>query len=337
MVLLAVAVVVGLSRRGERLPLAEHRVLYDVSDRDAALWFVDRYPDYFQVGETHFAEWLEGLPEHERIFVIAMGNTLAWAWLERELEALDAEDLDGLSRQAIARTRGATLNQLEIRLEALSPDMPSVEFTASAGEPKFADEVFARLVRGATNCDGQNHVAAMLLNAELSDRKLDARARLLSIDSHMLVRVDGPELAQPLYVDAWSNLPPFVLDEQPAARGAIVEPGELPALLPGLVGREYREVEVYTRGHASWVAPTTGRRAPRRGTTLNITAPPMDQASLDRVEDRWRLYFYARVLDLYDDPRAADLYQRAIDRACDPNGPRNFVCMASIEFLARLE
>lgn len=86
------AIGVGLGRPPPPEPPEHFRVELDVPPVEAALWFADRYPEYFTSGEDGFEYWLEGLHERDREFVLAMGQTLTWAWVEHELAGFTARD-----------------------------------------------------------------------------------------------------------------------------------------------------------------------------------------------------------------------------------------------------
>jgi hypothetical protein len=311
------------------------RVELDVPPVEAALWFATRYPDYFTSGETGLDEWLDGLAPNDRDFVLAMGQTLTWAWVEHELASFDAEDPKGLARESSVVIRRETLNQLELNV-ADFPDVEGIEFNAWVGDPEFSGEVFARLIRGVSNCEGQNHLVAILLDTALESDVaggLEIDAMMIGIEpGHELVRLRGPALDQPIYVDAWSNLPPFTLDSL-ASLGA-----SPPPVVPGLASRPPYTASIYAEGIEAEVEPLSDRHAPTRSVDLEIRAPALDEASLASIDDAWRLYLYARILHVYDDPRAGDLYRMVIARHCEsePPAPRRFVCEASRLLVERL-
>ena len=60
-------------------------------------------------------------------------------------------------------------------------------------------------------------------------------------------------------------------------------------------------------------------------------------ASLARIDDPWQLYLYARVLHLYDDPRAGELYRHLLERHCDEHNWRRIdACAASVRLHKRV-
>jgi hypothetical protein len=319
-----------------------YQVSLDVPPVEAALWFASRYPEYFTSGEKGLDAWLDGLDPRDRDFVVAMGQTLTWAWIEHELAGFEARELEGLAREATVVVRSETLNQLELNVDHY-PEVAGIEFDAYIGEPNFAAGVFARLVRGVSNCEGQNHLLVVLLDAALDPRVTELPeidALMLGVpDGHELVRLRGSTLAQPVYVDAWSNLPPFTLDpDLPHAAPLLAELGQAPApVLPGAEARPPYTAEIYAQADADEIELITGRDAPTKAVDLEIRAPKLDRESLARIEDPWTLYLYARILDVYDDPRAAELYGLVKTRECGEHAvPRTFLCAAATALLARL-
>jgi hypothetical protein len=314
-----------------------HRVELEVPAVEAALWFVARYPEYFTSGEDGFGPWLAGLDASDREFVLAMGQTLAWAWVEHELEGMTAQAPDGLARETIGVVRRKTLNQLEVNLEPLG-ESEQMSLLAYVGDEHFADGVFARLVRGASNCEGQNHLLAMLLDAGLESTGLDAD--MAGIESgHELVRVSGSALAQPMFVDAWSNLPPFCVDgSKPHVAPLLAELGDPPErLIPGFPARPPEASSWYAQTQSTSIPVQPERNAPTMPVSLEVRAPALDPDSLARIDDPWRLYLYARVLHLYDDPRAGDLYLHLLERHCSEHGwQRIYVCATSMQLRKRV-
>jgi hypothetical protein len=322
-------------------PAVPHRVELDVPPVEAALWFVARYPEYFTSGEDGFATWLESLDPRDREFVLAMGQTLAWAWVEHELSSFVEHDPEGLAREAIVVIRHKTLNQLEVGLEPLG-EAEHMSLLAYLGDEHFSDGVFARLVRGASNCDGQNHLLALLLDTALEtvDGGSGLDADMVGIpNGHELVRVSGPTLAQPMFVDAWSNLAPFTVDSsKPRVAPLLAELEDPPArLLPDFPARPPQPSSWYAQTESSRIVVLPERDAPSKPVSLLVRAPALDPASLAHIDDPWRLYLYARVLHLYDDPRASELYQQLVERHCDEqNWRRMYVCATSVRLRKRV-
>ncbi|MFV8754826.1 hypothetical protein ACNOYE_30130 [Nannocystaceae bacterium ST9] len=306
------------------------RVELDVPPVEAALWFAAHYPKYFTSGEAGLDAWLDGLAPNNRDFVLALGQTLTWAWVEHELAGFESEDPKGLAREATVAIRHETLNQLELNV-AHFPDVAGIEFNAWVGDPGFAGEVFARLIRGVSNCEGQNHLVAILLDTALESKVLGVPgidALMIGIEpGHELVRLRGPTLEQAIYVDAWSNLPPFTLD-------SLASLGDSPPpVVPGVASRPPFSASIYAEASETRIEPLSDRHAPTRTVDLEIRAPALDEASLAKLEDPWKLYLYARILHVYDDPRAGDLYRMVLARHCES---RRFVCEASRLLLERL-
>ena len=211
--------------------LASYRVAYEEPTVEAALWFVLRYPEYFTSGEGEgLGAWLDGLEPSEREFVVAMGTSLAWAWVEHELEGFEGQTPLDLAVDASVVVRHKTLNQLEVPLEPHAK-REQIEMLAYAGDSCFAAGVFARLLRGASNCEGQNHLVALLLDAALEGRDIDAY--LVGVPGgHDITRMSGPGLAQPVFVDAWANLPPFTIDPGRHREAPLLqELGDVPEVL----------------------------------------------------------------------------------------------------------
>jgi hypothetical protein len=326
-----IGVVLAIVRRPTPPPDSPipHRVALDVPPVEAALWFVARYPEYFTSGEDGFSTWLASLDARDREFVLAMGQTLAWAWVEHELAGFSEHQPEGLAREAIGVIRRKTLNQLEVGLEPLE-QVEQISLLAYFGDEHFSDAVFARLVRGASNCEGQNHLLALLLDSafETVDGGLGLDADMAGIQNgHELVRVSGPTLAQPMFVDAWSNLAPFTVDaDKPAAR-----------LLPEFPWRPPQPASWYAEAERTTIVMLPERDAPTKPVSLEVRAPALDPASLERIDDPWRLYLYARVLHLYDDPRAGELYPHLLERHCmKHNWQRIYVCATSMQLRKRV-
>jgi hypothetical protein len=332
-----VAVAVALWPSSQPEQAVPHRVELDVPPVDAALWFVARYPGYFTSGEEGLAPWLASLEEREREFVLAMGQTLAWAWVEHELASFTAQDPEGLAREAIGVIRHKTVNQLEVNLEPLG-ESEHMSLLAYVGNPDFANGIFARLVRGASNCEGQNHLLALLLDVALEPEGLDAD--MAGIESgHELVRVTGPTLAQPMFVDAWANIPPFCVDaSRPGAAPLLAELGDPPErLLPDFRARPPEPASWYAQTTSFPIAVYPEREAPTKPVDLEVRAPSLDPDSLARA-DPWRLYLYARVLHLYDDPRARELYEYLLERDCSVHGWQQiYVCATSMQLRKRTQ
>jgi hypothetical protein len=320
----------------------EHfHVELDLPPVETALWFAARYPEYFTSGEAGLGPWLDGLDPRDRDFVIAMGQTLTWAWIEHEVAGFDAREPSGVAREAITVIRLETLNQLDLNAEQY-PDVEGIEFNAYLGDPEFAAGVFARLVRGVSNCEGQNHLLALLLDAALERDVVGWPAIDATMagtgSGHELVQLRGPTLAQPIYVDAWSNLPAFTVDASLPGRAPLLEELGEAAVVPGVAGRAPLSKSVYAESTGTVVELLVKRDAPSKPVDLEVRAPALDEASLARVEDPWRVYLFARILDIYDDPRAAGLYRWVIERRCgDRLRAPVFVCAASTALLERLE
>ena len=336
--LAAAGVYLGL--RGSE-PAPEHfRVESQVPPLDTALWFVDRFPNYFLSGEEGLEAYLDSLDPRDREYVLAQAQTLVWTWVEHELETIDTREPAALANAAAAAVRRETLNQLEFNLDS-EEDESLPELNTYIEHPMFTAGVFARLVRGGTNCEGQNHLVAVLLGAGLEPPLSwvpHLEAEMVGVDRHVLVATDGLDAAQPVYVDAWSNLGAFTLDpELPRLAPSVDEfGGTPPPVIPGLIGRGPRPPQEYAPALRRALPMEPGREAPTMAVALDIRAPSLDEARLERLDDPWRVYLYARVLDIYDDPRASELYRWIRNHHCEEWPARkNFVCVASAVFVAR--
>ena len=349
----------GVALWGPRQPVAvdmhrRYRVELDRPPVEVALWFADQFPEYFRSGEVGLGPWLDSLDPRDRDFVLALAQTSTWTWVELELgvDGFDESDPEAIALAASAAVRDKTLNQLELDVEDFH-EVDAIEFASSVDQPEFAAGAFARLVRGVSNCEGQNHLVAILLDEALDARRWvsPVETRMLSVQipagpddevdaGHELVRVDGPGLGQPMFVDAWSNLPPFCLDPtRPHAAALLTELGPSPRpVVAGVPGRPPLPAANYLEVRAVEVAPLVARDAPSKAVDLVIRPPDLDPAALAREHDIWKLYLYARILHIYDDPRAAELYQLVRARDCGefPDRPRTFFCAAATQLLARV-
>ncbi len=237
---------------------------------------------------------------------------------------------------------GRGLDRVEIspRRDSVGPSTVVVtERPADLGEaqPGVGREAWPRR-------EGQNHLLAVLLEAGLDPGvaplpKITVRMSGTEAN-HELVRLDGPTLAQPIYVDAWSNLPPSTLDPtQPGAAPSLTSLGSSPPkVVPGAAGRAPFDARIYAEGDVLAIPPLSPRKAPTKPVDLDLRAPALDPASLTREQNPWKLYLYARILHVFDDPRAAELYRMVIERECGKRkGPRPFRCAASTLLLQRLD
>lgn len=324
---------------GEPYQLPNHyRVELEVPPVDAALWFAARYPQYFTSGEHGLQTWLDGLDPRDRVFVLAMAQTLTWAWVEHELASFEARELNGVARESTIAVRHKTLNQLELDFDR-HREQDGIELNAFFGDRHFEAGVFARLGRGASNCEGQNHLLAVLLGAALEPEIewIPAVTVLMAgVPRHELVRLSGVQLAQPVFVDAWSNLPAFTVDPSRAGNAPLLaELGDPPPpVVPGLITREPFLDSEYASSDLTWIELIPERDAPTKRVSLKVRAPALDAAALARIEDPWRIYLYARILHIYDDPRAAGIYRFVLEHHCDSQW--TFVCVASAKLLQRV-
>jgi hypothetical protein len=192
-------------------------------------------------------------------------------------------------------------------------------------EREFSDAAFARLVRGFSNCDGVNHVLALLL----TQREPDTHLYEFGGDSsggdygHTLAVIPGHDA--PIFVDAWADFGLMVLSAS-AAQGVPtwdqIPTGDTPNH-GGLYSREDYERSTRVRK----VELDYGLRHDQPAdTTIPSDLPP--------ITDARSAYLRARVFDLYGLEREAlPLYQQAADMACVNS--KAAVCQLATVFIAR--
>ena len=111
-----------------------------------------------------------------------------------------------------------------------------------------------------------------------------------------------------------------------------------PPVIPGLVGRTPHPVEAYVNSRGLPIPLVPARRAPTKPVDLEISAPELDRASLARIRDPWKIYLFARILHIYDDPRASELYAFILDHHCETiQKERAFVCTMTGLLAPRVE
>ena len=336
------AVVSPLWRPPAQEPPDHFRVELQASALDSALWFVARYPEYFTTGEAGLLPWLDSLDPRDRVFVLAMAQTLAWTWFEHESDQFASTQPVDLAREASLAIRAKALSQLDVNFGE-AETVEGLDLWATITEPEFAPGVFARLVRGATNCEGYAHLLAVLLDVALDARqdgpwwRPKLRSDITGLHGHNLAMVHGPELAQPIFVDAWSNLPPFCYDRsRPATAIPLAELAQHGPLIEGDPGREPSPAPEYARAGPIIIDLVPERDAPTLPVALRVEAPSLDADSLARIDDPWRVFLFARVLQLYDDPRAAEVYAHLLARHCEGlRGLRPYPCMIAMTFRDR--
>lgn len=336
------ALVAALLLRRREPPPALYRVDPGVPAIDAALWLVDRYPGYFDgVEGDEFAAFSAQVPAHERAFVLSLAHHLAWVWVEREAAAIFREaggaenlSLGTLGRAATRRIRDQTLNQLEISIH------DGLERTAAnIDEPHYLGGVFSRLVRGLSNCEGQNHFLLLIVDAILGPR--GARVAWTRTAEHTLVEVTMPGASAPIYFDAWSNLPPYVLadrsdDPSVLTHAAIV--ADQPFVVPGRRGRIHERPDRLHSAGRPWERLVHPRELPPwpgpPPAGIEIRRPVIDLARARTTDDIRRLFFAARVLHLFGEIEAAIPIYQVIDARCPDHPPGDdYVCPSTRLYL----
>jgi hypothetical protein len=275
--------------------------VFDQLPLSVALDFVQRHPEYILANPEDYyigGEPLRG-PDAE------IARRLAGDWVARKLaeyDEADSEDRLSWARRSIEITRKTMLSQREPGIYVLADDCVC--------EDGFSDAAFARLVRGFSNCDGMNHVLAMLLSKHEPD------VRMYDLDDssheygHTLTAIPGHH--GPIFVDAWADFGLMVLSES-AAQG-VPTWDELDTSAPpeqdGLYARVYYESR-------KWVGETDLDYGLRTDAPPDTSIP----SDLPPITDARSAYLRARVFTLYGlDREALPLYEQAAEMACvDPN------------------
>jgi hypothetical protein len=180
------------------------------------------------------------------------------------------------------------------------------------------------LVRGMSNCDGVNHVLAMLLAKREPDTRLVHLGDGSGDDAgHTLAVIPGQ--GAPIFVDAWADFGLMVLSES-AAQG-------LPTWDELARGVELDDVGLYAEHdyeRSKRVQKTKLEYGPRHDQPSDVTIPD----DLPPITDARSAYLRARVFDLYGLEREAlPLYEQAADMACD--NPEAALCQLATVFAGR--
>lgn len=160
-----------------------------------ALWLVDNHIDFF---ELPYPEWAKRHSVMERILVRAVAYKLGRDWVTRATTKIqDSEPTDISSIVTVSRDylNREFANQRQVK--HITIDLPT----------------YARLVYGMAKCDGQNHLFAVILG-EFFD-EVDTYALIdpsKGTSPHLAVTVTINQI--PVYVDAWSDIPIFAMDDQ---------------------------------------------------------------------------------------------------------------------------
>lgn len=281
-----------------------------------ALDYVQRHPEYIIANPDE--DVLHGEPP--RGADAHLDRQLAGDWVARTMaEYSEADVADRLrwARRSVEITRATMLSQRSPGIFILADDCVC--------ERRFSDAAFARLVRGFSNCDGVNHVLAMLL----SQREPDTRMHHLGDDSdvhfgHTLAVMPGHD-DESIFVDAWADFGLMALSES-AAPDVQAWDEFIPSDAPdqaGLFARGYYE-------RSKRVRKTKLDYGPRHDTPADTTIPD-DLPPITNARDA---YLRARVFDLYGlEDEALPLYEQAAEMACvDPEAP---LCQLASAFVAR--
>jgi len=286
---------------------ARHRhapVVHDVVIEDSrvvAHAFARRYPDLIVDGEgAAHARFEESLPEAEALAARAVGRALVDAWIERH--PLGAEPVT----EAMRIVRRTVRNQRQVPMEER-------HLQASQHHPRFELGTIARLMRGVTNCEGENHLLALLLAERMP-------VTLSDHPGHTLVTARSGGV---IFADAWSELPPFRAEEH----ASLPRFGER-------FGEHAEELPFYTEGRALL-------RPPARS---SIRLPPLPagvHGELSRFPPRtpetrlphgFGAYLRARVEDLFGDPEEARArYAIFLGGYCD-GAEERWTCEAARSF-----
>lgn len=166
-----------------------------------AMWLVDHHADFF---EMPYPEWAKRHSVLERILVRAVAYKLGRDWVTRaktEIQNSGPMDTSGIviaSRDYLNRD---FINQRQVRHKTI--DLPT----------------YARLVYGMAKCDGQNHLFAVILGEFFDEVHTFALFdQTTGTSPHLAATVTINQI--PVYVDAWSDVPIFAMDDQVGGLGA---------------------------------------------------------------------------------------------------------------------
>ena len=266
----------------------------------AALDYVYRHPEYV-IADPDAELLASAQPTDDDA---ELDRHLAGDWVARTLAEHGLDDPDTIDRiswaqQAVAITRETLLSQRDAELYLLADDC--------ACDKHFDDTTFARLVRGFSNCDGVNHVAALLLHAR------EPKVRMRYLDSpnnendHTIAAMPGD--GGLIYIDAWADFGLMVLADDVAPSVATydeLEPTDAPDR-GGIYPRDAYE-------HSGKIRRVEMFFGLRHVGGPDLTIP----AELPPIRDARDAYLRARVFELYGlIDEALPLYQQAADMSCD--------------------
>jgi hypothetical protein len=281
-----------------------------------ALDYVQRHPEYILAN-----------PEDEDIYIggemphgadAELDRHLAGDWVARKLTEYgeaDVEDRLSWARHSVEITRMTMISQREPGIYVLADDCVC--------EHGFSDSAFARLVRGFSNCDGMNHVLAMLLIKREPHTRLHSLGNSPRDTGHTMAAIPGRDA--PIFVDAWADFGLMVLSES-AAQGVPtwdeINTPEGPER-DGLFDRALYE-------SSRWMGETNLDYGLRTDQPPDTSIP----SDLPPITDARSAYLRARVFDLYGlDSEALPLYEQAADMACID--PAAALCQLATIFVER--
>lgn len=278
----------------------------------AALWLARHHTDYLLgvEGPPDFLRWRGSLEPVEVERVLAVGSALVRIWVaaaRAELGPIDEREPGAWLERASALVLRHVLRAFDVGFESERQLYPWM-----AGEYYFEGSG-SRLMRGLANCDVYSHLLALVLRGS-------TRAEVIGVNGHRVVRVPGflprwrlvPRLlglfGTTVYVDGYTELPPFVLEQHPAGLTTFDELQVLAAErdrryreLGQPPGEPLRPARVYAEARAI-------RMARERASKWPAALDPdlsVDSASRELVG----IYFDARAHHLFGSPEhAAALY-----------------------------
>ena len=160
-----------------------------------AVWLVDSHVDFF---EMPYPEWAQRHSFLDRMLVRAVAYKLSRDWVTRarteilKTESVGISDVVVASREYFSRE---FVNQRQIRHKPI--DLPT----------------YSRLVYGMAWCDGQNHLFSMILGEFFDDVHTFALInREIDRSPHTAVTITINQTT--IFVDAWSDVPIFAMDDQ---------------------------------------------------------------------------------------------------------------------------
>ncbi len=160
-----------------------------------AMWLVDTHVDFF---EMPYPKWAQRHSLFDRILVRGVAYKLGRDWVTRaktEIKSSKPTDIISIvtaSRDYLSRE---FVNQRQIRHKSI--DLPT----------------YSRLVFGMAWCGGQNHLFTMILGEFFDEVHTFALFdRTTGKSPHVAATVTINQI--PVYVDAWSDVPIFAMDDQ---------------------------------------------------------------------------------------------------------------------------